>query len=100
MLDASTSSAGSSAEGFFILAIGAVAYFFPTIVAWQRETINKGGVLAINFLLGWTVNGWIIGLAMAAGGMTRAQLRGAGQPPTPAPAEAEGRIVRTARAAP
>jgi hypothetical protein len=47
--------------------IGLVLYFVPFIVALLRKTPNVGSVFVINLFLGWTVIGWIIALAMAAG---------------------------------
>ncbi|MFF1649814.1 superinfection immunity protein [Streptomyces sp. NPDC058240] len=44
-----------------------LAYFVPTFVAFGRGMANRGTVLVINLLLGWTVIGWIVALAMAAG---------------------------------
>ncbi|WP_190121988.1 superinfection immunity protein [Streptomyces inusitatus] len=43
-----------------------IAYFVPTIVAFTRNVPNSGSVLVINLLLGWTLIGWIVALAMAA----------------------------------
>ncbi|MEV7401744.1 superinfection immunity protein [Streptomyces sp. NPDC091267] len=43
-----------------------LAYFVPTVVALTRGVPNKGSVIVINLLLGWTVVGWIVALAMAA----------------------------------
>ncbi|MCX4677547.1 superinfection immunity protein [Streptomyces sp. NBC_01433] len=43
-----------------------IAYFIPAIVAFTRNVPNRGSVLVINLLLGWTVIGWIVALAMAA----------------------------------
>ncbi|MEU9622092.1 MULTISPECIES: superinfection immunity protein [unclassified Streptomyces] len=44
-----------------------VAYFVPAVVAFSRGMSNRGTVLVINLFLGWTVIGWIVALAMAAG---------------------------------
>ena len=40
-------------------------YFIPTIVATSRKGTNAGSVFVINFLLGWTLVGWAVALAMA-----------------------------------
>jgi hypothetical protein len=45
-----------------------------------RHTINKGAVSVVTILLGWTVLGWIIALAMAAGGTTEEQLKARSAP--------------------
>jgi Superinfection immunity protein len=43
-------------------------YWIPTLVAYQRDTVNKGGVLIVNLFFGWTFIGWVTALAMAMGG--------------------------------
>lgn len=45
------------------LAIG--LYLLPTIVGAARKVVNIGSVFAINLLLGWTLIGWAVALAMA-----------------------------------
>lgn len=40
-------------------------YLTPTIVAVVRKAPSTGSTVVINVLLGWTVVGWIIALAMA-----------------------------------
>ncbi|HVW42500.1 MAG TPA: superinfection immunity protein [Amycolatopsis sp.] len=52
-----------AAVGFVIIL---VLYFVPTIVAGSRHVVNVGSVLVINLLLGWTLVGWVVALAMAA----------------------------------
>jgi hypothetical protein len=42
----------------FLFAI-AIAYFIPSIVAWQRKHNNFAAILATNILLGWTFFGWV-----------------------------------------
>jgi len=39
-------------------------YFLPTVVAWKKTFVMQ--VFLLNFLLGWTVLGWIIALIWAA----------------------------------
>jgi competence protein ComGC len=36
-----------------------VFYFLPALVAFLRNHKNKLAVLLLNFLLGWTVLGWV-----------------------------------------
>lgn len=43
------------------------AWLLPTIVASSRGMPNVGSVAVIDVLLGWTVIGWIVALAMACG---------------------------------
>lgn len=40
-------------------------YMVPTIVAVIRKVPNMGSVVVINLLLGWTLVGWVVALAMA-----------------------------------
>lgn len=40
-------------------------YFLPTIIAASRKHPNVGGIVALNFFLGWTVLGWIGALIWA-----------------------------------
>ena len=58
---------------YFIL--GLALYFLPTFVAAKRETENAGAVFVINLFLGWTFLGWIVALAMAAGGKKREETK-------------------------
>jgi hypothetical protein len=54
------------ATGIVTLVIVAVLYFVPALVAWSRKVPNVGSVVVINLLLGWTIVGWVVALAMAA----------------------------------
>lgn len=58
--------------GIFALVIS----FLPTIVASSRNCKATGGIFVVNLFLGWTVLGWIIALAWAAGGDVKPQERG------------------------
>lgn len=63
------SGSGSSAGGVILtialLIFAVAAYWAPTLVAYLRHVPNVGSVAVIDGLLGWTVIGWIIALAMA-----------------------------------
>lgn len=49
-----------------LLAVGGIAlYFLPSIIAYKRGHANKGIILLINFLLGWTFLGWAGSLVWA-----------------------------------
>jgi hypothetical protein len=37
-----------------------VMYWLPTIIAVVRQTNAALGIAALNFLLGWTVIGWVL----------------------------------------
>ncbi len=41
-------------------------YFVPFIIALVRGCHNVVGIFWINFLLGWTLIGWCVALAMSA----------------------------------
>lgn len=40
-------------------------YFVPTVLAFMRDHKSKWGILALNFILGFTLIGWIIALIWA-----------------------------------
>ena len=46
-------------------AAGLGAYLAPSIVALVRRAPNTSSVVAVNVLLGWSLIGWAIALAMA-----------------------------------
>lgn len=68
-LTSSTASAGMSIVAIILMAIIFTVcvsmYFLPTIIGASRKVVNVGSVFAINFLLGWTLIGWVVALAMA-----------------------------------
>lgn len=47
------------------IVMATVMYFLPTIVAAKREHHNLVAILALNFLLGWTLLGWAVALVWA-----------------------------------
>jgi hypothetical protein len=51
--------------GLWLIAMLIGVYFIPTIVAVERNVVNKWSVAVINAFLGWTLIGWVVGLAMA-----------------------------------
>jgi hypothetical protein len=46
-----------------LLILSALLYFLPTIIA--RHKADVMGIFLVNFLLGWTVIGWIVALVWA-----------------------------------
>jgi Superinfection immunity protein len=50
------------------------AYFLPALVACARHHHNSGMIFVLNLFLGWTLLGWVIPLAMAAGEVRPRQL--------------------------
>lgn len=51
----------------WILAIFTAFYMLPWAIAATRGKSNHSSVGLINFLLGWSVIGWIVALIMACG---------------------------------
>jgi hypothetical protein len=56
-----TGAAGGGISVLFLIAL----YMLPTIIGARRKVVNIGSVAAINILLGWTLIGWAVALAMA-----------------------------------
>jgi len=48
-----------------LIAVAAAFYFIPTIVAAAKKSKRAAAVAALNFLLGWTVLGWVVALVWA-----------------------------------
>jgi hypothetical protein len=40
-------------------------YLLPVLLAWARRVPDIGPIAVINILLGWTVAGWVVALALA-----------------------------------
>jgi hypothetical protein len=49
----------------FTVIIALAIYLVPLAVALIRKVPNTGSVAVINILLGWTLVGWVVALAMA-----------------------------------
>lgn len=47
-----------------VVAILVGSYLLPTVIAVLRKVPNTGSVLVLNLLLGWTLIGWAVALAM------------------------------------
>ena len=58
--------AASSSGGDGVVLVVVCLYFLPTIIAMARKVPNTGSVVVVNLLLGWTIIGWVVALAMAA----------------------------------
>jgi hypothetical protein len=65
---ASNSSADIGSVIFVLILIGisVALYMLPSIVGWRRHVVNIGSIVTVNLLLGWTLVGWVVALAMAA----------------------------------
>ena len=44
----------------FLAVLSFVMYFLPAFIAFKRDHKSKGGIAALNILLGWTVLVWVI----------------------------------------
>lgn len=51
--------------GLYLIALLVGLYFLPTAIALDRHVMNKWSVVVINLLLGWTLIGWVVALAMS-----------------------------------
>lgn len=49
----------------FAVAVSGAVYLLPTFVGWARRVPHLGSVAVVNVLLGWTLAGWVVALAMA-----------------------------------
>ncbi len=47
-------------------------YLLPSIVAFRRQSATTGAAVVVNVFLGWTLLGWVIALALAVSGTSRA----------------------------
>jgi hypothetical protein len=48
-----------------IVALAAVLYFLPTVVAVRRRHVSKLGIFLINLFFGWTFVGWLAAMLWA-----------------------------------
>jgi hypothetical protein len=56
--------------GLLVLGVLGGMYFLPAIVAFNRKHAQRGAIFLLNFLLGWSVLGWIIAIVWS---MTNSQ---------------------------
>jgi 4-amino-4-deoxy-L-arabinose transferase-like glycosyltransferase len=56
---------GSLALGLVMVVIALFFYFIPTVVAMSKNHRNTGAIFTLNFLLGWSVIGWVVALVWA-----------------------------------
>jgi hypothetical protein len=45
-----------------LLTLGSAAYMLPGLTAMARNHRNEAAIFALNFLLGWTLLGWVVAL--------------------------------------
>ena len=48
-----------------VAAASAAFYLLPVLVGWARHVPDLGALAVIDVLLGWTLVGWVVALAMA-----------------------------------
>ena len=53
----------NGAYGILILVLITVLYFLPSICAYRKSFASQ--VIILNFLLGWTLIGWVVALVWA-----------------------------------
>ncbi|HZQ97122.1 MAG TPA: superinfection immunity protein [Candidatus Sulfotelmatobacter sp.] len=51
---------------FPFFGFGFVMYFLPSIIALARSKRDTLAIFLVNFLLGWSVIGWVVALIWAA----------------------------------
>lgn len=54
--------AGATIQAILLMAVLALGYFVPTVIAASRKHHNLGAIIAVNVLLGWTFIGWVVAL--------------------------------------
>jgi len=67
MVVSTRSDKGVQAAIAWILTVLTLGYFLPWAIAATRGKSNSGVIGLLNFLLGWTLIGWIVALVMACG---------------------------------
>lgn len=67
----------------WVLAVLSAGYMLPWAVAATRGRSNHGMIALINFLLGWSLIGWVVALVMAC--QSHAVVGGVGVPYTATP---------------
>jgi hypothetical protein len=74
--------------GGFIVALGGL-YLLPVLIGWSRRIPDIAAVVMINILLGWTLIGWVVALALALRpprpGGSMVQVTQYNTPPAPPP---------------
>lgn len=53
------------AEGISVACALIGLYFLPALIAANRNKLNRGSILALNFFLGWSLIGWVVALVWA-----------------------------------
>jgi hypothetical protein len=48
-----------------IILLALALYFGPALIAWSHRDPRAGRIFFFNLLIGWTLVGWVIALAMA-----------------------------------
>lgn len=58
----------SPVPSLVLLALLALVYFLPAVIAKQRGCKATAGIVIVDIFLGWTFVGWVVALAWAASG--------------------------------
>jgi hypothetical protein len=53
-----------------ITAVSVATYLLPVLIGWARHVPDLGSVAVIDVLLGWTLVGWVVALALALRSVT------------------------------
>jgi hypothetical protein len=56
----------SDGAGLMLIVFGLFIYLLPSFIAYGRNHHNKGAILLLDLLLGWTALGWIGALIWSA----------------------------------
>jgi hypothetical protein len=84
---------------FGLLGLGMFLYILPSLIALNRRHRNKGPIIVVDLLLGWTLVGWVVSLAWSLSSDVEPKPQ-AGPPPTwNVKAEADAANVRSIRSA-
>ena len=54
-----------------LILVGIVVYVLPCYIALERQHHLRRLICAIDILLGWTVVGWVVALAMSLSGVRK-----------------------------
>ncbi len=49
----------------FVIVLVALVYLLPVLAGWARHVPDLGSVAVVDLLLGWTLVGWVVALALA-----------------------------------
>ena len=56
---------GSGISLLIVVVIAGLLYFLPSVCAFRRRHHQRGAILALNILAGWTAIGWVVAFVWA-----------------------------------